>query len=59
MKFIVDTLCNKEIIKKKSSFFFHENSKFKGSYSKNCCATVVNLVTYDAVDDQNHKFLVL
>jgi hypothetical protein len=38
----------------KSSYY----SKFKGGYSENCSATVVNLVTYDEVDDKKHISLV-
>jgi hypothetical protein len=38
--------------------FFHENSKFKGGNSDNICARVVNLVTYDVIDDQKLIFKV-
>jgi hypothetical protein len=56
MEVEADTLRNKEVIKKNT--FFHENSKFKGNYSDNCCARVVNLVTYDVLDDQKLIFKV-
>jgi hypothetical protein len=55
MKFEADTLRNKEVIKET---FFHENSKFKGGNSDIFCARVVNLVTYDVVDDQKLIFKV-
>jgi hypothetical protein len=44
--------------KRKYHHFLHKNSKFMGGNSDFFCARVVNLVTYDDVDDQKHIFLV-
>jgi hypothetical protein len=52
--FEADTLRNKEVIKN-NNIFVHE---FKGGNSDNFCASVVNLVTYDVVDDQELVFKV-
>jgi hypothetical protein len=52
MKFEEDTLRYKD-----SRVIFHENSKLKGGISDNFCARVVNLVTYDVVDDQKLIFI--
>jgi hypothetical protein len=50
MQFEVDTLKVKKLYKNRH--FVQKNSKFKGVYSDNLCARVVNLVTYDVVDYQ-------
>ena len=39
-------------------FFFHKNFMFKGGNSDKFCARVVNLVTYDVVDDKQLIFKV-
>jgi hypothetical protein len=35
----------------KKQYLSHENFKYKGGNSDKFCARVVNLVTYDVVDD--------